>query len=130
MSQILKFIIILFTVILISSCATNYVNPKDRFENKLKSYKNLTEEQVVSALGIPSNSYETGNTKILTYFYDYGSTYRTTNNNWERNLCQGRYCVDIPYEESTVRNRWYCEVTFRFNANKMDRWSWRGNNCF
>ena len=130
MSQILKFIIILFTAILISSCATNYVSPKDRFENALNSYTGLTEEQVVSALGIPSNSYETGNTKILTYFYDYGSTYSTTNNNWARDLCQGRYCVDVPYKESTVQNRWYCEVSYRFNANRMVQWSWRGNNCF
>jgi hypothetical protein len=130
MNYVLKIMIILFSSILISSCAYNYVPPKEKLENALNSYTGLTEEQLVSTIGIPTKFYETGNTKILTYFYDYGSSYSTSNNNWARDLCQGRYCVDVPYRESTVENRWYCEITFRFNAGVMAQWSYKGNSCY
>ena len=126
-------IFLVFASILISSCASDfwdYETDQDRFESKLNSFSGQTEEQVVSRLGIPTNSYQTGNTKILTYFYDYGSTYSTTNNNWARNVCQHQYCPPVPYQERTVQNRWFCEVTYRFNADSMVQWSYRGNSCY
>ncbi len=103
---------------------------KQRFECGLGDLVGESEEQLVTKYGVPTSFYEAGRTKILTYLGNVGSSYTTKNNEWARNLCQHDYCIDIPYQEYTVKNSWYCEVTFTIVNGLVQEYSYKGNNCY
>ena len=105
-------------------------SPKGKFQCGLVDRLGESEEQLVRRYGVPTSNYQTGRTKILTYLWNQGSSYTTSNNNWARNICQHQYCPDIPYREYTVQNTWYCEWTFTIVDGIVQDWSYKGNNCY
>lgn len=96
--------------ILLSGCSTiSYKGLDDR----VQSWIGKTEDELVSALGVPTSVYEApGGTKVI-----------------EFNVVDGKTAVVTGYGEVQSYSR-FCKTKYVVGASKIiERASWEGNNC-
>jgi hypothetical protein len=108
----------------LSACATT-----EKYEKILGSWVGASEDSLIAKWGPPDSSYQSGETKYLTYArsnsaYIPGTapTYQTT--------CSLGICNTIAVGGSpgfTVNSN--CKTTFTLSGGKITNWRYQGNDC-
>lgn len=97
-------LVCLITGFILAGCATTA-----GFEKRAASFNGKTEVDLIRTLGVPQQSYETGEKKFLTY-----STSRF---------------VMVPTAHGNLGNTLSCQITFEIDRGVVVGSSWRGNDC-
>jgi hypothetical protein len=117
-------IILIASLSLLPGCATTA-----NYEATLKTWIGSTEDQLVSSWGPPTSTYETGNSKYLTYTrssqgYIPGQapSYQTT---YYGNTA---YTTPVGGSEGFAYTA-ICKTTFTIQNDRIVNWRWEGNSC-
>lgn len=109
-----RLVISIFSIVILSSCATYSTQP---YQDFLATLKGLSETELISRLGVPSKTYTTKEAHFLNYYKSYsnqtGSGYMIGNNY---------------YSYSTTYNN-YCSTTFVIQDDKVVNYFFEGNDC-
>jgi hypothetical protein len=109
-----------FTIIFclfVSSC----VAPGPNINQSMAAWVGKTEGQLIASWGIPTKTYQTGNTKVLEWT-NTATGYKTTSN------CNQYYCPPAP-TVNTRQVQYWCKQTFVLEGTIVRSWKWEGNSC-
>jgi hypothetical protein len=116
--------ILLLAMLCLAACATT-----ENYEKVLSSWVGSGEDSLIASWGPPDSSYQSGETKYLTYARSNTSyvpgvapTYQTT--------CSFGICRTTPIGGSpgyAVNSN--CKTTFTVVGSKITNWRWQGNDC-
>ena len=122
-----KFFFLPFGLMVLSACG-HFMLPKTRFETKLNSFMGVSETQLVQTLGIPQNTYQTKDVKLL--LYSEQQTYMTPQTQTTR------FDGISPYMHATTTTKGgyfvnnFCNITFSLQNGYVVNWKYEGNACY
>ncbi len=123
----MKIKILIFQIIFfLSACV---YGPQYNPSSIMQSWMGQTESSLLQSWGIPTNSYQTGEIKIIEYIGV--STYYTTRTNdaLRQNpyTCNQYYCP--PRAATTYQNQSWCKRQFTIQEGIVVNWRLEGNSC-
>lgn len=92
--------IVLLMMLILSGCCT-----AEKYKQHLNSMLGMSENELIERLGNPTSVYDTPQKRSLEY-------------NNSSFVCGEYGC-----------NTWWCSTQFMIRRGRVDRWSFKGNNC-
>lgn len=121
----MKKILLILCLILLASCVT-----AGGYKKILDKTIGFTEEQLIMAIGAPSQSYTTGNLKVLEYYESsqgYVPNYQQQTTNYYNNY------GSVGSSSQWVNNSYYvnysCRTTFFLKGGRVINYKFYGNGC-
>ena len=99
------------------------------YKKILDTWIGASESNLIGAWGVPTNSYQSGSVKYLSY-----STGRTVNIPGTQptytTICTYGFCTSSPSGGSSGYTlNFNCETTFQISGGRIISYSFRGNDC-